>query len=333
MSPSANTPDMAAHDVPCDFLVRIHDNDRAHLVNISAAPDVPQEVKARWIAAMTAHMWDAHGNWSPEASTIRPWKFIADLDGSVESLPPSDVVVVGGEERSSSGMYPAHYRIPPRSIVALSPREQIARQERFAFASLLYEIWLQRRPFAQLSDEEAQQRYANAEFPDHVTALPAHLFVLVLSNWSVEFANSGRPDPLPTTSNERLTPTVNNPLTKAVAHVRTHPYLSAVGAAGALVSTAALLTPVALGAAGFGALGPLAGSIAASWQSGIGAVQAGSLFAWCQSAAMGGAAVNGIIAAGAAGGGVAALATAGAMGRGDEAEAYLDTFRRGYRKA
>ena len=47
---------------------------------------------------------------------------------------------------------------------------------------------------------------------------------------------------------------------------------------------------------------------------------------------MGGAAVNGIIATGAAGGGVVALATAGAVGQDDEAEVLLKTFREVYRK-
>lgn len=64
------------------------------------------------------------------------------------------------------------------------------------------------------------------------------------------------------------------------------------------------------GAVGFSALGPVAGSSAAAWQASMGAVEAGSLFAWCQSAAMGGAAVNGIIAAGATGAGVASVTAA-----------------------
>ena len=44
----------------------------------------------------------------------------------------------------------------------------------------------------------------------------------------------------------------------------------------------------------------------------MGVVEAGSVFAWCQSAAMGGATVNGIIAAGVTGGGVLLGSTAGA---------------------
>lgn len=44
---------------------------------------------------------------------------------------------------------------------------------------------------------------------------------------------------------------------------------------------------------GFSALGPVAGSFAAGWQAGIGgSVAAGSLFAFLQSAAMGGAAIG-----------------------------------------
>lgn len=78
---------------------------------------------------------------------------------------------------------------------------------------------------------------------------------------------------------------------------------------------ASLVALPILGAAGFAAAGPVAGSAAAAWQSSIGLVQAGSLFAWCQSVAMGGAAVNGIVALGAAGGSVALAATgAGVVG-------------------
>ena len=46
---------------------------------------------------------------------------------------------------------------------------------------------------------------------------------------------------------------------------------------------------------GFSAVGPVAGSIAAGWQSSIGLVSVGSLFAFLQSAAMGGAAMAGIV--------------------------------------
>lgn len=73
-----------------------------------------------------------------------------------------------------------------------------------------------------------------------------------------------------------------------------------------------LLAPVALGAAGFTAVGPAAGSLAASWMSAIatangGGVAAGTLYATLQSMAMGGAALPvGGLAAGGAGAYVAA---------------------------
>ncbi|KAG8979719.1 hypothetical protein FRB90_007997, partial [Tulasnella sp. 427] len=75
-----------------------------------------------------------------------------------------------------------------------------------------------------------------------------------------------------------------------------------------LVTGAVLIAPAlavgALGLVGFSAIGPVAGSIAAAIQSVIygGAVGAGSLFALCQSAAMGGIVVGSLaeIAAGVA---------------------------------
>lgn len=67
----------------------------------------------------------------------------------------------------------------------------------------------------------------------------------------------------------------------------------------------------------------------------MGVVEAGSLFAWCQSAAMGGAAVNGIIAAGATGAGVAGSATAaGAFAENSKAEPHdwVKLFKEVYRR-
>jgi hypothetical protein len=72
--------------------------------------------------------------------------------------------------------------------------------------------------------------------------------------------------------------------------------------------TASVVAVPVLGVAGFVATGPVAGSAAAAWQSSIGLVEAGSLFAWCQSAAMSGAALNGIFSFGVAGARVAGAA-------------------------
>ena len=78
---------------------------------------------------------------------------------------------------------------------------------------------------------------------------------------------------------------------------------------GGVASIASLVALPFLGALGFGAAGPMAGSVAAGWQSSLGLVQAGSLFAWCQSAAMGGAALTGILATGLSGAGIAVAAS------------------------
>ena len=75
----------------------------------------------------------------------------------------------------------------------------------------------------------------------------------------------------------------------------------------ALLCIVALTTvPIILPAIGFSSAGPVAGSLAAIWQSSIGFVAAGSPFAFLQSAAMGGAAAGWIYGAGAAGLGVLA---------------------------
>ncbi|OBT67307.1 hypothetical protein VE03_02749 [Pseudogymnoascus sp. 23342-1-I1] len=66
---------------------------------------------------------------------------------------------------------------------------------------------------------------------------------------------------------------------------------------GVLIFTPAALTGPLLASLGFGASGPLAGSAAASLQSMLGSVGARGVFAYLQSAAMGGygvAAVNGV---------------------------------------
>ena len=119
------------------------------------------------------------------------------------------------------------------------------------------------------------------------------------------------------------------------AYARAHPFLLASQIAGGVAMTASVAVLPVLGLVGFAAAGPVAGSAAAAWQSSIGLVQAGSLFAWCQSAAMGGAAVNGIIACGAAGGGVALAATGGGLAGGQVAmtpESMKEVFLRMYRK-
>lgn len=119
------------------------------------------------------------------------------------------------------------------------------------------------------------------------------------------------------------------------AYARAHPYLLASQILGGAAMTASVAVVPVLGLAGFSAIGPVAGSAAVAWQSSLGIVQAGSLFAWCQSAAMGGAAVNGIVACGAAGGSVAMAATGAAVAGGQmefTPERMKEMFLKLYRK-
>ncbi|KAB8287402.1 hypothetical protein EYC80_010106 [Monilinia laxa] len=80
-------------------------------------------------------------------------------------------------------------------------------------------------------------------------------------------------------------------------------------ALGGPVTIASIAVVPILGAVGFSAVGPVARSAAAAWQSSIGLVEAGSFFALCQSIAMGGAAIGGIVGAGLGGAGILAVAT------------------------
>ncbi|PCH41777.1 hypothetical protein WOLCODRAFT_143751 [Wolfiporia cocos MD-104 SS10] len=90
--------------------------------------------------------------------------------------------------------------------------------------------------------------------------------------------------------------------------------LATLTVGGAVVATAALpvVAPAALGVVGFGSAGPVAGTYATAIHAGIGNVAAGSLFASCQSVAMGGA-IPTLWSATAAAFGGAAGAGAGAL--------------------
>ncbi|KAK0495229.1 hypothetical protein EDD18DRAFT_266995 [Armillaria luteobubalina] len=85
-------------------------------------------------------------------------------------------------------------------------------------------------------------------------------------------------------------------------------WFTGASAAAAGVALTPILAPLALGIVGFGAAGPVAGSLAAAIQSGIGNVAAGSAFAVAQSIGMGGAIPAGVYAVSGATAGVAGWA-------------------------
>ena len=119
-------------------------------------------------------------------------------------------------------------------------------------------------------------------------------------------ANAGDTSPAPSPSatrdGELLNPTdsssFSNALVEAGTWIEQHPIESALLGTGAALAGSAFFIPPVLGVLGFGAFGPAAGGAAAGIQSGIGAVAAGSPFAWAQSVAMGGAAWHGVLATG-----------------------------------
>ncbi|KAL9636825.1 MAG: hypothetical protein Q9204_002107 [Flavoplaca sp. TL-2023a] len=90
----------------------------------------------------------------------------------------------------------------------------------------------------------------------------------------------------------RLKPALLKRLKDISTWARAHPYRAFCVFGGITIFGLTLAIPAILEIVGFGALGPVAGSIATGWQSSMGLVAAGSPFAFLQSAAMGGAAMG-----------------------------------------
>lgn len=97
--------------------------------------------------------------------------------------------------------------------------------------------------------------------------------------------------------------------------MRANPYKFAAVLGGSTLFALSCATPAILGAMGFSAVGPVAGSIAAGWQALLGSVTSGSLFAFLQSAAMGGVAMGFFTGIGVMGVGVAVVGGLAAVRR------------------
>lgn len=323
-------------EITCRVRIKLQavDNGQKELVESYQVFELAKEIRKKWVDGLREFI-DSGTN----KQQIRPIDFILEPDGSVESINEelAETCVSSMVDSSTTPKaYPSRYRIPPETIKDLDNEEKVRRAELFALGGLIYEIHQGERLFEGLDDIEIQRKFRNAEFPNvtHLEQGP-----IILSCWSVEFArellklmgwffyyyyhypDGPPPTSLPSFTNLQKYLPVQNParqppgsifhkvLQKAEEYVKAHPYIFALQVTGAAVTATSLAAPLILGAAGFGALGPIAGSSAAAWQASMGVVEAGSLFAWCQSAAMGGAAVSGIIATGATGVGVASTAT------------------------
>ena len=256
--------------------VQVMDEDR----NLTTIQQAPSAVRIIWALKLIKFLHP-----TPEAAIqIRPMNLIMLLDGTVKAGP----VLVG----NSINLYPDQYRIPTSTIMDLPLQEQVWRAEKFALGTLLYEIFTGHTPFEGLNDEVVQDNDSlEAEFPHDLDLIqPLCLQSLIYACWSPEFGRY-------------IT------LGKFQQYVLDNPVQFTLQVASVVVGTAALITVPILGAIGFGALGPVARSAAAAWQASIGAVEAGSLFAICQGAAMGGAAATGLAVTGATSGAVAMAAS------------------------
>ena len=105
-------------------------------------------------------------------------------------------------------------------------------------------------------------------------------------------------------------------------YAKAHPVLTGLQIVGTTISVLSFATVPVLGAIGFTEAGPAANSAAAALQASIVAVKAGSLFSWCQSAAMVGSALGNVQAASVAG---TTLKKVGDLPK------VMETFRRSFR--
>jgi len=138
--------------------------------DLKDCPEVGIEIRTQWAREVVKYFGVIH-------NSVRPWDFLCRLDGSVKPLSTS---APEGEA------YPARFQIPPGTIRELHHHEKVRRAERFAMASLLYEILSGTKPFEELTDDEVQHRFSNAVFPDDAVCLPNSL--MIYSGWSEEFS-------------------------------------------------------------------------------------------------------------------------------------------------
>ena len=174
---------MTPAELTCRLQVKkVEDNDdsgqpqEATILPLKDFPDVGTETRTRWANEVIKHF----GQTEETYTSIRPWDFVAGLDGSIESLP-----VPGSGDNLIEG-YPARFQIPPSTLQGLDDKEKVRRAEMFAMASLLYEIMTGRKPLEGLTDDEVRRRFVAGDFPDDTAALPNVLFIL--SGWSATFS-------------------------------------------------------------------------------------------------------------------------------------------------
>lgn len=270
------------------------------LLKLDNYEQIPIDTRLKWITAITEDFLGP-----PKANAgvgVRDFDFVLKSDGSIENLTESTSTSF---EDVQLREYPVWYRIPQPVLDNIdSIEEKIKRTQLFALGCILYELISGHDVHTELGHKqeyevEIQRRYTKALFPEDVWELDKA--VRILACWCPEFA-------------KELLEKRSALLPKLTTYIEKHPIKFGLQVAGGVVSLASIFVLPILGVVGFAATGPIAGSAAAGWQASMGLLQAGSLCSWCQSAAMGGAAVGGILATGLTGAGVAVSATvAGAL--------------------
>jgi hypothetical protein len=248
-----------------------------HTQGLGFKADIPDDVRLKLALKFIKYIHPIRTTPSGATTRIRPINLILDLDGTVQAKPIRMLVDIKPDLYTA--VYPARFRIPPSMIRGLPSEEQVWRSEKFALGTLLYELYSSERIFDGQSDDEVQDKYRRATTFPNLESLPALMQCLIYACWSAEFGRYIS-------------------LGKFTQYVEDNPIRFALQVTGAVVSIAALIAVPILGAIGFSSIGPVAGSVAAGWQASIGAVEPGSLFALCQSAAMGGAAAAALAASG-----------------------------------
>ncbi|KAF7870552.1 hypothetical protein EAF04_004296 [Stromatinia cepivora] len=237
---------------------------------------------------------------SPHHTQIRNFDILLNKDGSAENLLQNQST----SSKSATQLYPTRCQLPEVISTRLTTdEEKVARAELFALGSILYEISSGHPLFRDVDEEDEsgnnelegaiQNLFVMGKFPEDLWDLS--LRSRILACWCPGFLK----EMLSLSEEEKG---IGN-------YIKKHPYRFSFQVVGGLITAASIAAVPVLGAVGFSAAGPVAGSAAAAWQSGIGLIEAGSIFAWCQSVAMGGAAVGGVIGAGVGGAGLLAGAT------------------------
>ena len=167
---------MAITELTCQIHVKKAGDDdvdtvqprEAAIVPLKGCPDIGIETRTLWVNEVMKHFAQTQ----KRRDRIRPWDFVARLDGSVESLATLML------ESDSVKVYPTRFQIPSDTLHGLDHHEKVTRIEMFVMTSLFYEIVSEKKSFKGLTDDEVQRRFVRGDFPEDVTILSHSLIIL-----------------------------------------------------------------------------------------------------------------------------------------------------------